>query len=155
MDFSDYADTVGDDGMFREFLSPPSQAMLAVHVEGRPMLTELLPNGTLRLGSITSPSGGFLLVNRDDGDVVLYRGGDGTAVWRTGTRLAQELHGLSSRLVLRDTGDLVLFEPTGVPVWTSGTAGREVQRAVISDDGRLLLIGAGGVHVWASDNRHD
>jgi hypothetical protein len=121
-------------------------------LEGRPLLTELLPGGTLRLGSLSSESGTFLLLNQDDGDVVIYRDQDGTPVWRTGTQLEDELTGLySNRLVLQSSGDLVLFAPTGTRLWNSGTRGRDVQRAVLTDEGRLTLVGADGGEVWSSE----
>jgi hypothetical protein len=123
-------------------------------LEGTPILTELLPGGTLRLGSLSSRSGTFLLVNQEDGDVVIYRAHDGATVWRTGTLLEEELIGLSNRLVLQNSGNLVVFAPTGVQVWNSGTQGRDVQRAVLSDEGRLILVGADGGEVWSSELPH-
>ncbi|MEU1306328.1 DUF4241 domain-containing protein [Streptomyces shenzhenensis] len=120
-------------------------------LEGRPFLAELLPGVALRLGALSSSSGAFLLVNQEDGDVVIYRAQDGATVWRTGTLLEDELIGLSNRLVLQDNGNLVVFAPTGVQVWSSGTQGRDVQRAVLGDDGRLGLVDADGSEVWSSD----
>ncbi|MCX4429428.1 DUF4241 domain-containing protein [Streptomyces mirabilis] len=120
-------------------------------LEGMPILTELLPGDTLRLGSLSSRSGTFLLVNQDDGDVVIYRAQDGATVWRTRTLLEDELIGLANRLVLQDSGNLVVFAPTGVQVWNSGTRGRDVQRAVLGDDGRLVLVDADGGEVWSSE----
>lgn len=120
-------------------------------LEGMPLLTQLLPGSTLRLGSLSSGSGTFLLVNQADGDVVIYRTQDGAPVWRTGTLLEQELTGYSNRLVLQDSGNLVLVAPTGMQVWNSGTRGRNVQRAVLTDEGRLILVGADGGEVWSSD----
>ncbi|RMB84759.1 DUF4241 domain-containing protein [Streptomyces shenzhenensis] len=120
-------------------------------LEGRPILAELLPGVALRLGALSSSSGAFLLVNQEDGDVVIYRAQDGATVWSTGTLLEDELIGLSNRLVLQDNGNLVVFAPTGVQVWSSGTQGRDVQRAVLGDDGRLVLLDADGGEVWSSD----
>jgi hypothetical protein len=148
--FSDYREAVDGDGVYRgghEF----AKNALKRRLEGRPVLTELLAGDTLRLGSLSSRSGTFLLVNQDDGDVVIYRAQDGAAVWRAGTLFEEELVGLgySNRLVLQNSGDLVVFAPTGVPVWNSGTQGRDVQRAVLGDDGRLTLVGADGGEVWS------
>jgi hypothetical protein len=92
-------------------------------------------------------------VNQDDGDVVIYSAQDGAAVWRTGTLLEEGLRGLSNRLVLQDSGNLVVFAPTGAQAWNSGTRGRDVQRALLGDDGRLMLIGADGGEVWSSEPR--
>jgi hypothetical protein len=157
MDFSEFRDAVDDDGVYGgrnrvpRSLGATQFSALKSQLEGRPALTELLPGGTLRLGSLSSRSGAFLLVNQDDGDVVIYRAEDGAAVWRTGTLLEEGLHNLSNRLVLQDSGNLVVFAPTGVQAWNSGTRGRDVQRAVLSDDGRLMLIGADGGEVWSSE----
>jgi hypothetical protein len=160
MDFSEFREAVDDDGVYRGMnrvsRSPGAiqfRRALKSQLEGRPVLTELLPGGTLRLGSLSSRAGTFLLVNQDDGDVVIYRAQDGATVWRTGTLLEGELLGLSNRLVLQDSGNLVVFAPTGVQVWNSGTRGRDVQRAVLGDDGRLMLIGADGGEVWSSEPR--
>ncbi|MEW2545860.1 DUF4241 domain-containing protein [Streptomyces sp. NPDC047002] len=123
---------------------------LRQRLDGLPRLTELLPGSSLRFGSLASASGGFLLVNQDDGDVVIHRAEDGAEVWRTGTLLDDELVGLPNRLVLQESGDLAVFAPTGVKLWSSGTRGREVARAVLGDDGRLVLVGTEGGEVWSS-----
>jgi hypothetical protein len=161
-EFSEYREAVDDDGVYRgghEFaknLGATQYRALKRRLEGRPVLTELLPGDTLRLGSLSSRSGTFLLVNQDDGDVVIYRAQDGATVWRTGTLFEDELVGLglSNRLVLQASGNLVVFAPTGVQVWNSGTQGRDVRRAVLGDDGRLTLVGADGDEVWSSELPH-
>lgn len=147
---------VNGDAWRNRIPAPPDTATqyhtLKDRLQGRPLLTELLPGGTLRLGSLSSASGAFLLLNQDDGDVVIYRDQDGTPVWRTGTQLEDELTGLySNRLVLHSSGDLVLFAPTGTQLWNSGTRGRDVQRAVLTDEGRLTLVGPDGGEVWSSE----
>jgi hypothetical protein len=152
-EFGDYLDKVGDDGVYLGRRKPADHPG-APRTEGRPVLTEMTPGDTLRLGSLTSRSGTFVLVNQDDGDVVIYRVHDGATVWRTGTPLEGELAGLSNRLVLQTGGDLVLFAPTGTPVWSSETRGRDVRRAVLEDDGRLVLVGADGTEVWSSEPPH-
>ncbi|MEU1518978.1 hypothetical protein ABZ490_43745 [Streptomyces sp. NPDC005811] len=135
----------------RQSLGTTHCQVMRRRLKDRPVLTELLPGDTLRLGSLSSRSGSFVLVNQDDGDVVIYRTQDGATVWRTGTLLKDELSGLSNRLVLQGKGNLVVFAPTGVQVWNSGTQGREVQHAVLGDDGRLLLLAADGSEVWSSE----
>ncbi|GAA3742225.1 DUF4241 domain-containing protein [Streptomyces tremellae] len=134
----------------RQAGAPHGARALRQRLDGLPRVTELLPGRSLRLGSLSSASGGFLLVNQDDGDVVIHRAEDGAAVWRTGTLLDEELVGLPNRLVLQESGDLAVFAPTGVKLWSSGTRGREVARAVLGDDGRLVLAGADGGEVWSS-----
>jgi len=152
--FSEYQDGVGDNGVYQGghvFAKGLGAQHLEQRLEGRPILTELWPGDTLRLGSLSSESGAFFLVNQDDGDVVIYRAQDGVAVWRTGTLLEDELRRLSSRLVLQGNGNLVLFAPTGTQLWSSGTKGRDVQRAVLGDDGRLTLVNADGDEVWSTE----
>ncbi|MFI1409849.1 DUF4241 domain-containing protein [Streptomyces sp. NPDC020707] len=153
----DDQEAMGDaDALRNRIPAPPDTATqyctLQYRLEGMPLLTELLPGGTLRLGALSSKSGTFLLVNQDDGDVVIYRAQDGAPVWRTETQLKDELTGLySNRLVLQDSGNLVLFAPTGTQLWNSGTQGRDVQRAVLTDQGRFVLVGADGGEVWSSE----
>jgi hypothetical protein len=152
MDLSDYAEAVGEDSVYRGFPPPVAEQASMPQVDG-PALTELPPGGILRLGTISSASGEFILVNQPDGDVVIYRRADGAPVWRTDTLLSAELQGLPNRMVLQDGGNLVLFEATGIPRWSSQTSGRSVQRALVSDDGRLVLVDADGNEVWSSGDR--
>ncbi|MEV1045646.1 hypothetical protein [Streptomyces sp. NPDC049916] len=153
MEFGEFQESVRDNAAHPDPWPGPAAGRPPVSWDGvddRPVLTGLAPGDTVRRQVVSSPSGTYVLLNQDDGDVVIRRVRDGAVVWRTGTRLDEELTGLSSRLVLRESGDLVLFDPTGVRLWSSGTTGRGVRRVVLGDDGRLALLDAEGGEVWSS-----
>src|SRR5436189_1445498 len=110
---------------------------------------------------------GASLVVQDDGNLVV-RGADGMDVWQSSStaewtaaggdrlRATEALFPGSSltaktrpvTLTLQPDGDLVLAR-SGIPVWASGTAGKNVTSAVMQEDGNLVLHGPGGA-VWAS-----
>lgn len=46
-------------------------------------------------------------------------------------------------------GNLVLYGPTGAPLWASGTSGRQVTQAILQTDGNLVLYGPQGA-IWES-----
>jgi hypothetical protein len=136
---------------------------------------EMRPGGNLALvgkrkvvwETKTNGHRGATLVVQDDGNLVV-RGTDGTPVWESGSaaewaaaagdrlRATEALFAgaaLTAKtrpltLTLQSDGDLVLARD-GIPVWTSGTAGRDVTSAVMQEDGNLVLHGPGGT-VWAS-----
>ena len=46
-------------------------------------------------------------------------------------------------------GNLVLYRK-GHPIWSSGTAGRELRECVMQRDGNFVLVGHGHQPIWAS-----
>jgi Papain-like cysteine protease AvrRpt2 len=136
---------------------------------------EMKPGGNLVLvghrttvwQSKTNGHRGARLVVQDDGNLVVYAT-DNSIVWQSGTvtewaaaagdrlRATEALFPGASitaktrplTLTLQADGNLVLAR-SGVPVWTSGTAGKSVSSAVMQEDGNLVLHGPGGA-VWAS-----
>lgn len=115
-----------------------------------PQISQLRVGDTLRRGSLSSSTGNFVLTQQLDGDLVVSGTTDAVQVWSAGTQLDGELRGLSNRLVLQKSGNLVVFDPTGRAVWSSGTAGEPVERLTLEDDGRLVLHGQGDEIFWAS-----
>ncbi|GHF33868.1 hypothetical protein FHX82_005337 [Amycolatopsis bartoniae] len=101
----------------------------------------------LRLQSLTSPSGSHTLLHHDDGNLVLYCNGTGTAVWATGTSWVDD-----SWVDLTLRGDLVLRTSCGAPVWHSDTADAGVERLAVRDDGTFALLDAAGKAVWRIDH---
>ena len=111
---------------------------------------------------------GASLVVQDDG-VVVVRGTDGADIWQSGSptewaaaagdrlRSTEALFPGASltaktrplTLTLQPDGDLVLARE-GIPVWSTGTAGRNVTSAVMQEDGNLVLHGPAGA-AWASN----
>ncbi len=55
------------------------------------------------------------------------------------------------RFVMQQDGNLVLYGPSGRPLWASNTVGRGANRAVMQADGNLVLYTSTGKPVWASN----
>jgi hypothetical protein len=53
-------------------------------------------------------------------------------------------------LSCQNDGNLVLYRQ-GAPLWSTGTAGREIRECVMQTDGNLVLYGHGHQPVWASN----
>jgi hypothetical protein len=56
------------------------------------------------------------------------------------------------QLSCQNDGNLVLYRQGG-PVWSTGTAGREIRECVMQTDGNLVLYGHGHQPVWASNTQ--
>jgi hypothetical protein len=54
------------------------------------------------------------------------------------------------QLACQRDGNLVLYRK-GHPIWSSGTAGRELRECVMERDGNLVLLGPGRHLIWASN----
>ncbi|TDQ53087.1 outer membrane protein assembly factor BamB family protein [Actinorugispora endophytica] len=103
----------------------------------------VLPGQVLRRGSLSSASGEYHLAHQHDGNLVLYRGSHGHALWATDT------YGASVGVLhLGEDGDLVLYNSGGAPVWRSGTSGNPGARLVVRDDGDLVLLDEAGRRLW-------
>jgi LysM repeat protein len=96
--------------------------------------------------SLTSRNGAYTLTLQDDGNLVLYGGGQ--AVWATGTN-GQE----SERLEVQKDGNCVLYTPDK-PIWHTDTKGAKDVRLLLQDDRNLVLYGFDGP-AWASNTQTD
>jgi hypothetical protein len=76
-----------------------------------------------------------------DGDLELTAAGK--RVWSTAT------NGAGATAVLEDTGELVVFDASGEPVYTSDTAGFPDARVELHPDG-LALIDDDDAPLWSS-----
>src|SRR5262249_20924649 len=47
-------------------------------------------------------------------------------------------------------GNLVLYDATGAPLWSSGTTGRAPGVAVMQDDGNFVVYDASGTAIWST-----
>src|SRR5262245_43720824 len=75
--------------------------------------------GSLAPGAhVDSPSGAFRFTHQGDGNLVLYRQGDGRALWASNTAGQP-----TTSLLMQVDGNLVLYGPGAHPVWASNTAG--------------------------------
>ncbi len=94
-------------------------------------------------GSITSKSGDYHLVMKDDGNLVLYRS-DGRARWSTGTSGRNV-----SNAVMRRDGNFVMVGPDG-EVWSTGTDGHPGAWLAVQDDGNAVIYGPDGDTLWTT-----
>jgi hypothetical protein len=79
---------------------------------------QLLPDEFLDPNqSITSLNGRFTFIYQSDGNLVLYRNRDGKALWASNT-FGQS----AGRCFMQADGNLVIYDPSGAPVWATNTA---------------------------------
>jgi alpha-tubulin suppressor-like RCC1 family protein len=90
--------------------------------------------------SIRSCNGSYLLLTQTDGNVVLY--GPTGALWAT------HIGGAGNRLVMQGDGHLVVYTPSNVPVWYSGTSGHYGAKLAVTNDGKLELYTPSGHVLW-------
>jgi hypothetical protein len=81
------------------------------------------------IGSITSQDGRSELIMQGDGNLVLVRGGK--ARWATKTNGK-----VVSRAIMQGDGNFVLYNPGGLPIWASNTAGHPGAGLIMQDDGK-------------------
>ncbi len=98
---------------------------------------QLNPNDRLE-----SLNGEYRLYFQGDGNLVLRRMSDGSALWSTGTHNKGAI-----RLTLQGDGNLVMYSDTGA-IWASGTVGKGVTKLVLKDYGVIKLEKADGADVW-------
>jgi uncharacterized protein DUF4241 len=120
---------------------PPAEGhALSDFAEGH----EMRVGQTLRRQSLTSPSGRYVFVHQDDGNLVLYDTTQPYARWSSGT------DGEWARLcALRAREGLVLLDDDGRVMWSSGVR-RPAARLVVRDDGAVAIEDAAGTEVWSS-----
>lgn len=93
---------------------------------------------------ITSNDGRYALLNRDNGDTVLY--GPGYSVlWHTN----MAGNGGDS-LAVQNDGNLVLYSWSGKVLWASNTGGSP-SALVVQPDGNLVLYSTSGTPIWATN----
>ncbi|MDN3352823.1 DUF4241 domain-containing protein [Actinomadura sp. DC4] len=106
---------------------------------------EMRVGQALRRQSLTSPSGRYVFVHQDDGNLVLYDNARLEARWATGTCAS------NARLcTLREKEGLVLFDGGGRQVWASGVSGGFAARLIVRDDGDVVVEDFAGTAVWSS-----
>lgn len=105
----------------------------------------LAPDQALLPGTrLLSANGAFELAYQGDGNLVLYRLGDGTARWATGTGASP------GRLLMQMDGNLVLSSSDGRTIWSTGTIPYPGARLVLQNDGNLVIYSAHNAPLWQS-----
>jgi hypothetical protein len=88
----------------------------------------------------------FSAVMRSDGNLTVYRTGDGGSVWSSST----DGHPGAS-LAMQDNGDLVIRTADAAQLWSSCTGGNPGSFLQLHDDGRLVVHDFYRAPLWASD----
>jgi hypothetical protein len=105
-------------------------------------------NDTLIPGqSVFSPSGNFFATLQGDGNFVVYRAGNNTALWASNTPGKG-----GTKLIMQADGNLVLYTGGGQPIWASNTGGKGQSFARMQDDGNFVVY-IQGAPTWASNTQ--
>ena len=102
---------------------------------------ELRAGSPSQSSSLTSANGSYTMTLQNDGNLVLYGGGD--ALWASNTSGKG-----ATRLDLQSDGNLVLYTDSGDPVWATGT--NQAVRLTVQNDGNVVLYDADNVAVWGA-----
>ncbi|MBL7255259.1 hypothetical protein [Paractinoplanes lichenicola] len=123
-------------------------ALLAIAAPARAAAGQSLLVGGERLNpgqSLTSPNGQFRLTMQADGALREFRA-EIEPVWQA-VNLRMRA---GSTLEMQGDGNLVIYGPGHVALWSSGTAGRNGSVLRLQDDGNLVLYAPGNRAVWAT-----
>lgn len=89
---------------------------------------------------LRSNDGRFNLIMQNNGDLVLYHGT--VVVWDTKTsNLPASARPSVARM--QDDGNFVLYNPSNIPIWATGTQGNPGAQLILQDDRNLVLYKAG------------
>ena len=106
---------------------------------------ELGPGQTLFPGQKrTSGDGRFELAFQGDGNLVLYRVGDGHALWATNT------YAPDGEAAMQTDGNLVVYDAGGVARWNSGTGNYSGAALFVQNDGNVVIYDYYGYPIWAT-----
>lgn len=97
--------------------------------------------------SLTSTNGDFRLVMQGDGNLVLYRLSDSTALWSTQTQ-----GNAGAEAVMQGDGNLVVYK-NGVALWESNTDGYPMSFLNMQNDGNLVIYSSSNNPLWESGTR--
>ena len=112
---------------------------------GRAGYTEIAPGEQLVRGrKYYSPNKSVFLVFQGDGNLVIYPGNGGKAIWNTGT----QGHG-ATQAVLQTDGNLVVYAG-GKALWNSQSHGNPGSRLWIQDDGNVVVYNKANRPVYVS-----
>src|SRR5262245_29685329 len=95
----------------------------------------LAPGDRLLPGDyLTSAGGRYWLVYQGDGNLVLYDGATGVALWWTGT-----VGDVPGQAVMQGDGNFVVYNAQGSPVWWTATEGNADAQLVVRDDANVVV----------------
>ncbi len=110
----------------------------------------LLPDESLKPDeSVSSLNGQYTFKYQSDGNLVLYRNRDRTALWDT---KSAGKHG--AVCTMQGDGNLVIYDQLASPrsaLWSSGTYGNPGSRLAVGDDGDVVICQQDGKRIWATD----
>jgi hypothetical protein len=86
------------------------------------------------------------LVMQGDGNLVLYRNDNGTALWASNTWAKPVTHA-----IMQGDGNFVCYDDKGIAYWATGTSGHPGSYVILQDDGNLVVYGPNGGPLWASN----
>ena len=92
------------------------------------------------------PNGTTRLIMQGDGNLVLYRQDNRTALWATNTWNTPV-----NVAIMQGDGNFVLYDPAGKAYWATGTWDHPGSYVVLQDDGNLVLYGPNGGALWATN----
>lgn len=108
----------------------------------------LTSNQWLRVNQqLTSNNGDFKLVMQSDGNLVLYRNSDSTALWSSQTN-----GNPGAEAVMQGDGNFVVYLNT-TPLWASNTSGNPLAFLNMQDDGNLVVYSSSNSPLWESDTK--
>ena len=99
---------------------------------------------------LKSPDGRFSFILQPDHSLVLYKEED--AIWAIYVIPPAGGSQNTSRLILDNTGNLMVLDAVSSIMWETGTGNMVPGPYTLSmqDDGDCVLSGAGGVYLWST-----
>lgn len=119
------------------------QTMTSVVANYRDSRTSVVVRQILPGQARASDSGRYRLAYQQDGNLVLYDGQTGTALWSSGTGGTSP-----GQALMQHDGNLVIYDGAGTPVWASGTGGHSGAYLRVQDDGVVAIYDADGRSLW-------
>jgi hypothetical protein len=105
-------------------------------------------------GSVSSPSGRFVLKYQSDGNLVLYD--NGSAAWAINCWPDCNSSGFQGNpfqpagyATMQTDGNFVVYNSYGNPVWHTWTFGNPGAYLAVKDDGGLVVYSNGGTELWS------
>ena len=125
-----------------------NSALLAMQPDGNLVIYNTTSNAIW--ASSTFLTGASLVVNPSGGFYLEGNGGNGELFAGESLQEGQVLSVNNYSLVMQYDGNLVLYGPSGGPVWSSGTSVTGSAYAVMQTDGNLVIYKGAGGAAWSS-----